>query len=133
MILMPYFYLIILLFFLFLYSLLITWQLYKLTSLNIFNRTLLVKQVNQTNVFKITELFLSLKKLSSRGLWFDSLLLLESQSSLSIEMKCRYFNAVGVIYQQMKQSDLAELYFLSALLEQSDYAPAVRNLVNLKD
>ena len=133
MILMPYFYLIILLFFLSLYSLLITGQLYQFTSLNIFNRILPVKQVNQADSLTITKLFLSLKKLSSKGLWFDCLLLLELQSSLPIETRCSYFNAVGVIYQNMKQSDLAELYFLSALVEKSDYAPALRNLINLKD
>jgi len=132
---MSYFYCIILLFFLLLYSLLITWQLYNFIILIFFsNRSniLRVKQIPDTKLGNSGELFYSLKKLSSKKSWFDSLLLLESQLSLPIDIKHSYFNAVGVIYNKMNQDDLAELYFLCSLLENNNYTVALRNLSRLK-
>lgn len=130
---MPYLYFIILLFFLFLLSLLITWQLYNFTKLNVFSNLLKVEKTPKVKLLNHTDLFRSLKKLSSRKLWFDSLMLLESQLSLSADIKHNYFNAVGVIYQEMNQYDLAKLYFSYALLEKHNYAIALRNLNKLKD
>lgn len=130
---MPYLYFIILLSFLFLYSVLITLQLYNFIKLNFFSNISKVESTPNVKLLNHTELFYYLKKLSSKKLWFDSLVLLESQSSFSVGIKHSYFNAVGVIYQRMEEFDLAELYFLYALSEKNDYAIALRNLSRLKD
>ena len=129
---MPYLYFFILLLFLFLYSLLITWQLYNFIKLTFVINKSQGEQGRPVNLTNFSELLNSLKALSSRKLWFESLLLLESQLSLSIKTKESYFNAVSLIYKKMNQNDLAELYSLHSLLEQKNCSARLNNPKKIK-
>ena len=125
---MPYLYFLVLLTFLSLYSFLITLQIYKLVQLELLLRNLFFKEINS---YSTKELFLFLRALSSKKLWFSSLKLVESQTSIPSESQHYYFNAIGVIYQNMNKYDLAKLYYLKSLQKQKNYPTALKNLALL--
>lgn len=127
---MPYIYFFVLLFFLLVFASSITWQLYKLLGLNIFFQISTPSLIHSS---EMSQLFGRLKSLSNKKLWFDAILLLESQSCVPIERLHNYFNTVGVIYQNMKQYDLARLYLLMSLLKKKDYSVALNNLDKLSN
>ena len=120
----------ILLIFLFLYSSLITWQIYRSIKLEFFIRRTLLEGTKSCNV---EELFLILRALASKKLWFNSLKLAESQISMPAEKEHHYFNALGFVYQNMEKYDLAKLYYLRSLQKQKNYPIALKNLARLNE
>ena len=106
---MAYIYFVILLLFLVPYSLLITWQLYTLVQ----SSSLLLKRESEDSA--ASELPSSLRSLMFRRQWFDALQLLELQVFIPNNTQVSYFYAVGVIYNNMHESDLSELYFTHSL------------------
>lgn len=126
---MPYIYFFIILFFLLLYSFFITRQLYKVISLDSAFKVLRPQLLS--NSCSQDQLFNSLRLLFNKRLWFDALQLLEYQLSVKPDSEHYYFNAIGVIYKNMQQYDLATLYFLQSLQKSRDYQVALRNLQQL--
>ena len=125
---MPYIYFLVLLVFLVLYSLFITVQLYKFIKLELFFKKKLLKNIGPYN---IDQLFIVLRVLSFKKLWFTSIRVVEEQKDVVRKEVHRYFNAVGFIYYNMQKYDLAKLYYLKSLNEKSDYLVALNNLAKV--
>lgn len=125
---MPYIYFLVLLIFLVLYSLFITVQLYKFIKLELFFKKSLLKNIG---LYNIDQLFIVLRVLSSKRLWFTSIRVVEEQKDIVRKEIHRYFNAVGFIYYNMQKYDLAKLYYLKSLNEKSDYLVALNNLAKV--
>lgn len=125
---MSYIYFLVLLIFLVLYSLFITIQLYKFIKLELFFKKNLLKKISPCNK---DQLFIMLRVLSSKKLWFTSIRLVEEQKDVVHKEIHRYFNAVGFIYYNMQKYDLAKLYYLKSLNEKSDYLIALNNLAKV--
>lgn len=125
---MPYIYFLVLLVFLVIYSLFITVQLYKFIKLELFFKKKLLKNIGPYN---IDQLFIVLRVLSFKKLWFTSIRVVEEQKDVVRKEVHRYFNAVGFIYYNMQKYDLAKLYYLKSLNEKSDYLVALNNLAKV--
>lgn len=125
---MPYIYFLVLLVFLVLYSLFITVQLYKFIKLELFFKKKLLRNIAS---YSIDQLFIVLRVLSSKKLWFTSIRVVEEQKDVARKEIHRYFNAVGFIYYNMQKYDLAKLYYLKSLNEKSDYLVALNNLAKV--
>lgn len=126
---MPYIYCSVLLLLLFPYSFFITWQLYRWT---VFELSVQKKYLNKLGSYSTDEFFYVLKVLSRKRMWLNSLRLAESHTNIPVKKQHYYFNFLGVIYQQMKEYDLAQLYYLMSLEKNKDYRVAITNLETLK-
>ena len=126
---MPYIYFSILLVFLFAYSFFMTWQLFNFIRVEIFlNRIFSEELVYSTS----EQLSVLLRALFLTKQWFKALILLETQKFLLIKEEYYYLNIFGVIYQNMQDYDLAQLYYLKSLDKKSGYSVAIKNLSILK-
>lgn len=83
--------------------------------------------------YSFNELFVLLKILVNKKLWFKSIKLLERQKGLVKENMHQYFNSMGFIYYNMKQYNLAQLYYLKAVNFKKDYLVALQNLAKVYD
>lgn len=127
---MPYLYFLVLLIFLFLFTLFITFQLY-----NFFIFELFIKNEESSIIesFEINQFFYFIKCLLSKKCWFQSLKLLESQTNIPFYKMAEYFNVVGFIYYKMNQFHLAELYYKVSLSYKPGYAITLKNLSRIKE
>ena len=125
---MPYIYFLVLLIFLALYSFFVTFQLYKLIKVESFFKKNVLNNIDLCNM---DQFFITLKLLSYKKLWFTSILLVERQKRISKGYIHRYFNAVGFVYYNMQEYDLAKLYYLKSLNEKNNYLVALSNLARV--
>lgn len=129
---MPYIYSIVLLVFLFLYSYLITLQLYKFSRLELSFQILPLNSISVEN-YDLKKLFQILRILLYKKLWFEALKLVESQKNIKIANRHHYFNVAGFIYQNMNNNDLAKLCYFRSLSEKMDCPVALSNLAKLQN
>lgn len=127
---MPYLYFLVLLTFLFLFAVFLTFQLY-----NFFIFELFIKNEESSTIesFEINQLFYFIKCFLYKKRWFQSLKLLESQTNLPFYKMAEYFNVVGFIYYKMNQFHLAELYYKVSLSYEPGSAIALKNLSIVKE
>lgn len=125
---MPYTYFLVLLIFLVLYSLFITSQIYKFIKFELFFKQCILKNIDPCS---IDQLFIILRVLSYKKLWFTSIRVVEKQEKIAPDCIHRYFNAVGFIYYSMQKYDLAKLYYLKSLNKKNDYLVALNNLTKV--
>lgn len=126
---MPYIYFSILLVFLFAYSSFMTWQLFNFIRVEIFLNRIFSEEL----VYSTSEEFSALLRiLFITKQWFRALILLEAQKFLLIKEEYYYLNIFGVIYQNMQDYDLAQLYYLKSLDKKPGYSVAIKNLSRLK-
>ena len=126
--LLPNVYFLLILIFLFPLSLVITSQLFKIVLREV-NLCILYED-NKAN-YTFNELFVLLKAFINKRLWFKSLELLEENHNILVGNMHQYFNAIGFIYYNMSQYNLAQLYYLKAVNLKEDYLIALQNLARL--
>lgn len=76
-------------------------------------------------------LFGCLSVLVKKKLWFDAIKLMEKNYLLKNLSLQRYFNALGFVYHNMQEYNLAQLYYVRALEIQEDYLVALKNLAKV--
>ena len=116
--------------FLLLFSLFITFQLYKLLRFELFAKNARLENLER---WDMNQLFTYVKYLLYKKRWFQALHLLESQVTIPSTRMHEYFNIIGFIYDKMNQYYLAELYYKVSLSYNKDYIVALKNLSKIKD
>ena len=109
---------------------LITFQLWKIIIREI--SFYFLNKKRQTE-YSIDELFILLKILINKKLWFQSIKLMEANKNIQVKNMHRYCNFIGLIYYNMKQYGLAQAYYLKAINLKKDYVIALQNLAKLYD
>lgn len=71
------------------------------------------------------------KILLKKQLWFTAIRILELEVNIGIQHRYKYFNAIGFIYCNIHQYNLAKKYYLDAIEIKDDYMIAVQNLAQL--
>lgn len=125
---MPYIYFSVLLVFLVLYSVFITFQVYKLISLELSFKKIVLKKIDSNNM---DQLFNTLRILLYKRLWLKAIKLLEYPKNVPQISIHKYFNAVGFVYYSMEKYDLAKLYYLRSLSKKDDYLAVLNNLAKV--
>ena len=125
---MPNLYFILMLVILLFFGVFITIQLF---NISIAERLLFKSKQTCISSVQTKELFNLVKILILKKLWFTSIKLLEAHKVLSKDQMHKYFNIFGFIYYQMRQYDLAQLYYLKAIKVKSDYVVALQNLLKI--
>lgn len=126
--LISFVYLVLLLLFLLPLSILIAYQ-----SFNIVKLELCLTQLRaSTSVDPApADLFVAVKILIHKRLWFQAITLIESKYAMPKEAIHQYYNAVGFIYDNMCQYDLAQAYYVKSISINKRYITALQNLVKL--
>ena len=126
---MPYLYFLVLLIFLLLFALFLTFQFYKLVTFEFFVKN---ERLSSVENVEINHFFYFIKCLLYKKCWFQLLELLESQVKIPLKNRSESFNVVGFTYYKMNQYHLAELYYRISLSYKPDYAIALKNLSRVK-
>nr|YP_007878159.1 conserved hypothetical plastid protein [Calliarthron tuberculosum]AGA63770.1 conserved hypothetical plastid protein [Calliarthron tuberculosum] len=127
---MPNLYFILLVIFLMPFSLIMTWQILQLILLES-NYFKLCKK--KTIDLSIDQLFVFVKILIKKRLWFKSLKLLESLEDVDLSYRHKYFNIFGFIYYKIEQYNLAKKYYLKSLYLKNNYLVALQNLAKVHE
>ena len=127
---MPYLYFSFLLFFLSLFTIFLTFQLYTIFKFELFARSKMLKQIEELD---FNQLFYVVKYFSYKKFWFQCLNILEKQRQIPLAQRHEYFNVVGFIYYKIAQYYLAELYYRVSLSYKPDYKKALKNLSKIED
>lgn len=73
--------------------------------------------------------FLSI--LVRKKLWFDAIKIMETNYAFEGLSSHQYLNALGFIYYNMRQYELAKFYYIEALKIQENYVVALQNLARV--
>lgn len=124
----PYIYFIFMLIFLIPFFILISFQLLQLIKFEFY-----LNHLNKIDfdTYSLDQLFNLLKVLLKKKQWLNAINLMESKKNISIENMHKYFNAVGYIYDNMNEYNLASLYYLKSLSFKENYIIGLQNLAKI--